>query len=87
MSAEMLPALRRFAPELLIISAGFDAHHKDPLGGLRFTDDDFHWITAELMKVADESAGGHVVSILEGGYSVDGLATGTTAHVRALMGR
>ena len=87
MEKEMLPALREFAPELLIISAGFDAHHLDPLGGLKFTDDDFHWITRELMKVADESAQGRVVSVLEGGYSMDGLASGTAAHVRALMGR
>ena len=86
MTNEMLPALRRFAPELLIISAGFDAHHLDPLGGLRFTDDDFHWITRELMKVAEETAERRVVSILEGGYSLEGLASGTGAHVRALMG-
>lgn len=86
MTNEMLPALRRFAPELLIISAGFDAHHLDPLGGLRFTDDDYHWITRELMKVAEETAGRRVVSILEGGYSLEGLASGTGAHVRALMG-
>lgn len=85
MRAEMLPALRRFGAELIIISAGLDAHFKDPLGGLNFTDDDFHWITAELMKVADESAHGRVVSILEGGYSLDALATGVAAHVRALM--
>ncbi|HEY8709248.1 MAG TPA: histone deacetylase family protein [Burkholderiaceae bacterium] len=87
MSAELLPELRRFAADLLIISAGFDAHHKDPLGGLNFTDDDYHWVTRELMKVADESANGRVVSILEGGYSLEGLATGAGAHVRALMGR
>lgn len=87
MQNEMLPALRKFAPELVIISAGFDAHHLDPLGGLKFTDDDFHWITRELMQVADESAQGRVVSVLEGGYSLDGLASGTAAHVRALMGR
>ncbi|HSV58202.1 MAG TPA: histone deacetylase family protein [Variovorax sp.] len=82
---ELLPALRRFEPELLIISAGIDAHFKDPLGGLNFTDDDFHWITAELVKVADATAGGRVVSILEGGYSLEALASGTSAHVRALM--
>jgi acetoin utilization deacetylase AcuC-like enzyme len=87
MSGEMLPALRKFAPELLIISAGFDAHHKDPLGGLNFTDEDFYWITRELLAVADESAAGRVVSVLEGGYSLEGLATGTSAHVRALMRR
>lgn len=86
MTDQLLPALRKFAPELLIISAGFDAHHLDPLGGLQFTDDDYHWITRELMKVADESADGRVVSVLEGGYSLEGLASGTAAHVRALMG-
>jgi acetoin utilization deacetylase AcuC-like enzyme len=81
----LLPALRRFEPELLILSAGFDAHHLDPLGGLNFSDDDFHWITRELMAVADASAHGRVVSVLEGGYSLEGLASGTQAHVRALM--
>lgn len=86
MEKDMLPALRAFAPELLIISAGFDAHHLDPLGGLSFTDDDYHWITRELLRVADETARGRVVSVLEGGYSLEGLASGTTAHVRALMG-
>ncbi len=85
MSNEMLPALRAFAPELLIISAGFDAHHLDPLGGLAFTDDDFHWVTRELMRATADSAGGRVVSTLEGGYSQQGLASGTAAHVRALM--
>ena len=87
MADQMFPALRRFAPELLIISAGFDAHHLDPLGGLAFTDDDFHWVTRELMAIADVSAQGRVVSILEGGYSLQGLASGTRAHVLALMGR
>ena len=87
MSAEMFPALRAFGPELLIISAGFDAHHLDPLGGLQLTDDDYHWVTVELMRVAAESAQGRVVSVLEGGYSLKGLASGTAAHVRALMGR
>ena len=85
MRTQMLPALREFAPELLVISAGFDAHHLDPLGGLAFTDDDFHWITCELMAVADDCAHGRVVSTLEGGYSLQGLASATAAHVRALM--
>jgi acetoin utilization deacetylase AcuC-like enzyme len=85
MSAEMLPALRSFAPELLIISAGFDAHHLDPLGGLKLTDDDFAWITRELMAIAAATAQQRVVSVLEGGYSLDGLASGTAAHVRTLM--
>jgi len=81
----LLPALANFEPELLIMSAGFDAHHLDPLGGLGFTDDDFHWITRELMALADRSARGRVVSTLEGGYSMEGLASGSAAHVRALM--
>lgn len=85
MTDQLLPALREFAPELLIISAGFDAHELDPLGGLQFTDEDYLWITRELMRVADETAQGRVVSVLEGGYSLDGLASGTAAHVRALM--
>jgi acetoin utilization deacetylase AcuC-like enzyme len=84
-AAELLPALRRFEPQLVIISAGFDAHHLDPLGGLAFTDDDFFWITRELMAVADTTAASRVVSTLEGGYSMEGLATGAAAHVRALM--
>ena len=86
MTRILLPALRKFAPDLLVISAGFDAHHKDPLGGLQFTDDDYHWITRELMAAAAPSAGARVVSVLEGGYSLEGLASGTSAHVRALMG-
>ncbi len=85
MSDLMFPALKAFAPELLIISAGFDAHHLDPLGGLQLTDDDYHWVTQELMRIADESAQGRVVSVLEGGYSLKGLASGSAAHVRALM--
>jgi acetoin utilization deacetylase AcuC-like enzyme len=85
MRTQMLPSLRNFAPELVVISAGFDAHHLDPLGGLGLTDDDFHWITRELMSVAEECAHGRVVSTLEGGYSLQGLASGTAAHVRALM--
>jgi len=86
MTEELLPALRRFAPELLIVSAGFDAHEKDPLGGLEFSDDDFHWITRELMTAAEASTGGRLVSVLEGGYSLEGLASGCVAHVRALRG-
>jgi acetoin utilization deacetylase AcuC-like enzyme len=81
----MLPALREFNPQLIVISAGFDAHRLDPLAGLNLEDDDFHWITRELMQIADETCDGRIVSILEGGYSLDGLATGSAAHLRALM--
>ncbi len=84
-TAEMLPAIRRFEPELVIISAGFDAHYLDPLAGLNLTDDDFRWITDELLQIADATCSGRIVSILEGGYSLEGLASGTAAHVQALM--
>lgn len=83
---EMLPALRSFAPDFIVISAGFDAHQLDPLAGLSLRDDDFYWITTELMRIADTACEGRIVSILEGGYSLDGLATGAAAHVRALIG-
>jgi acetoin utilization deacetylase AcuC-like enzyme len=86
MSAELLPALQRFAPELLVISAGFDAHEQDPLGGLNLTDDDYHWVTRALLDAVAGSAGRRVVSVLEGGYSLQGLASGTAAHVKALQG-
>ncbi|MBN3759733.1 histone deacetylase family protein [Burkholderia sp. Ac-20365] len=84
--ADMLPALREFNPELIIISAGFDAHRLDPLAALRLDDDDFHWITQELVQIAEETCKGRIVSILEGGYSMEGLAGGTRAHMRALLG-
>ncbi|WP_271200338.1 histone deacetylase family protein [Methylopila turkensis] len=81
----ILPSLRTFSPDLIVISAGFDAHARDPLGGLMLRDTDYAWMTQELMGVADETAGGRVVSILEGGYDLTGLAQSTAAHVRALM--
>jgi acetoin utilization deacetylase AcuC-like enzyme len=88
-SAEMteiiLPALDGFAPELLIISAGFDAHVDDPLAGLCFVEEDYAWVTRELVALADRHAGGRVVSSLEGGYDLDALAASAAAHVRVLM--
>jgi acetoin utilization deacetylase AcuC-like enzyme len=86
-TADMLPVLRAWAPQLIVISAGFDAHHEDPLAGMNLEDDDFHWITRELAAIAEESADGRIVSILEGGYSVAGLMGGAAAHMRALQGR
>lgn len=83
--AEMLPQLRAFRPDFIIISAGFDAHKLDPLAGMSLEDDDFRWVTEKLMEIADQECSGRVVSILEGGYSGEGLAGGTAAHVRALM--
>jgi acetoin utilization deacetylase AcuC-like enzyme len=81
----LLPALDAFAPGLLVISAGFDAHARDPLAQLRVREADFAWLTAELCRVADRHSGGKVVSLLEGGYDLEALAASAAAHVRALM--
>ena len=80
-----MPALDAFAPELLIISAGFDAHRADPLADLRLETEDFGWITDRLMAVADRHCGGKLVSVLEGGYDLDALAASAALHVRRLM--
>ena len=85
MTGRILPALDSFAPDLVIISAGFDAHYRDPLASLNFDEDDFYWATRELMALADRVCGGRVVSCLEGGYDLQGLATSAAAHVRALL--
>jgi acetoin utilization deacetylase AcuC-like enzyme len=81
----ILPALRRFEPDFLLISAGFDAHADDPLAGLLFHEDDYAWATEELLAVAREFCGGRVVSTLEGGYNLEALAASAAAHVGALM--
>ncbi|MGI4953740.1 MAG: histone deacetylase family protein [Janthinobacterium lividum] len=80
-----LPALESFAPELLIISAGFDAHRADPLAQLRLDTADFGWMTERLLAVADACCPGRVVSLLEGGYDLDALAASAALHVRRLM--
>jgi acetoin utilization deacetylase AcuC-like enzyme len=85
MTDQVLPAMRAFAPELVVISAGFDAHHADPLAELRLTEDDFGWATERLLEVARDHAGGRLVSALEGGYDLDALGRSAQAHVRALM--
>lgn len=81
----LLPALEAFGPELIIISAGFDAHARDPLAQLRVREADFAWLTTEICQVAERQCGGRVVSLLEGGYDLDALASSAAAHVRALM--
>ena len=81
----ILPALDRFAPGLLIISAGFDAHRDDPLAQLRLETEDYTWITEQLVALANRHCGGRVVSVLEGGYDLDALADSAAAHVRVLM--
>jgi acetoin utilization deacetylase AcuC-like enzyme len=85
MNAAILPRLRGFKPELLIISAGFDAHTRDPLANLNLVEADYTWVTRTLMDVADESAEGRIVSLLEGGYDLEGLSRSVAAHVTALM--
>lgn len=81
----ILPALDAFAPELLLVSAGFDAHRADPLAGLELEEDDFGWVTARLTEAAGRHAQGRLVSVLEGGYDLKALAGSAAAHVAALM--
>jgi len=85
METVILPRLETFSPELVIISAGFDAHYRDPLGGLNLVEADFAWATRALMDIADKSCDGRVVSLLEGGYDLEGLARSVAAHVITLM--
>ena len=85
--AVVFPRLLEFAPELILISAGFDAHRDDPLGGLRWATDDFAWLTARICDVADACAGGRVVSTLEGGYDLGALQDCVAAHVGVLAER
>ncbi len=83
--AEVFPRLRAFQPELIFISAGFDAHQDDPLASLNWSTDDFGWLTEHLCAVARETCDGRVVSCLEGGYDLDALAASVAAHVNALQ--
>jgi acetoin utilization deacetylase AcuC-like enzyme len=81
-----LPALEDFAPQMIFVSAGFDAHRDDPLAGLRFVDADYAWVTREMCAVADRHAQGRIVSSLEGGYDLSALGRSATEHVRVLVG-
>lgn len=85
MRSRILNSLKDFRPDLVIMSAGFDAHVRDPLGELLLVEADFSWITYHLMEIADQYCHGRVVSVLEGGYDLEGLARSTAAHVMALM--
>jgi acetoin utilization deacetylase AcuC-like enzyme len=85
-SRAILPRVEMHAPDLIIISAGFDAHKRDPLANLRLEAADFAWATEQLMDIAEKRCKGRVVSVLEGGYDLVGLATSTAAHIEALMG-
>jgi acetoin utilization deacetylase AcuC-like enzyme len=83
--AVILPRVEAFGPDLLIISAGFDAHRLDPLGGLDLVEADFAWATRRLMEIARKRCGSRIVSLLEGGYDLEGLARSAAAHVAALL--
>lgn len=83
-TSRIFPALRDFAPDLIFVSAGFDAHHRDPLADLNWTGEDFAWITGKIMDQADRLCAGRIVSLLEGGYDLTGLAEGVTKHVHML---
>lgn len=79
-----MPRLREFAPELIYISAGFDAHYEDDMGSLGLVESDYAWVTQQLKVVADETAQGRIVSVLEGGYSLSALARSVSAHIKVL---
>src|SRR5690606_23642971 len=79
------PAIDNFQPDLVIISAGFDAHHRDPLAEINLTEEDFDWATGQLVDRAGRHASGRLVSLLEGGYDLQGLAFSVAAHVGRMM--
>ncbi|UVC10069.1 histone deacetylase family protein [Rhizobium sp. TH2] len=83
--SRILPALHNFRPDLVIISAGFDAHYRDPLAQINLVGEDFDWITGQLMDIAGKYAGNRVVSVLEGGYDLEGLAESAGLHICRLM--
>ncbi|HBN30733.1 MAG: histone deacetylase family protein [Rhodobacterales bacterium] len=83
----VLPAVEAFQPEMIFVSAGFDAHRDDPLANLNLIEDDFTWATQAICDLADRVAGGRIVSTLEGGYDLEALAASAVAHVRVLMER
>jgi acetoin utilization deacetylase AcuC-like enzyme len=86
-SSRIIPALNNFSPDLVLISAGFDAHKDDPLANLKLVEADFLWVSEELAKVADRHCKGRIVSMLEGGYDLTALARSAATHVRVLMDR
>jgi acetoin utilization deacetylase AcuC-like enzyme len=81
----ILPRALAFRPDFVVISAGFDAHMRDPLANLNLLEPDYAWVTQKLMAIADASAKGRIVSVLEGGYDLQGLSGSVAAHVGALM--
>lgn len=82
----ILPAVKKFKPQLILVSAGFDAHKDDPLASLRLVEDDYRWVTEQLMDIALDCCEGHIISTLEGGYNLKALAASVAAHVEVLAG-
>ena len=85
MDTVILPRIEAFSPDLILVSAGFDAHHRDPLGDINLVEADYGWITRRLMEIARRTSGERIVSVLEGGYDLQGLARSVAVHVTALM--
>ena len=86
MEVAVLPRIEAFSPDLVIISAGFDAHRRDPLGNINLVEADFAWVTGKLLDIAEQKSGGRLVSVLEGGYDLEGLGRSVAAHMLKLMG-
>lgn len=84
-SEHWLPALQEFQPEMIFVSAGFDAHEDDEMSGVSLTDADFRWVTEQIVRIAESSASGRIVSVLEGGYELQSLARCVATHIRVLM--
>ena len=84
-SDRIMPAARKFNPDAVLISAGFDAHRADPLGAINLDSDSYAWMTREMMDLADSCCSGRLISLLEGGYDLDALAASATEHVRVLI--
>jgi len=84
-TSRVLPALDDFRPDLIIISAGFDAHHRDPLAEINLDESDFDWATGKLMDRAERFSGNRLVSLLEGGYDLQGLSQSAARHITRLM--
>jgi acetoin utilization deacetylase AcuC-like enzyme len=85
MEVAILPRIEAFSPDLIVISAGFDAHHRDPLGDINLVEADYGWVTRRLMEIAQRTSGERIVSVLEGGYDLQGLARSVAVHVTTLM--
>ena len=85
-SEHWLPALSHFRPQMLFVSAGFDAHRDDDMSGVSLTDNDYGWVTEQLRAVAADSAAGRIISVLEGGYEIHALGRSVVKHLRVLMG-